>query len=90
MTDFSLPIANTLKAEFPSAIRSKCFFSLKENVRKLLGKDFKEIENYLDSMGFCLIEQELQILWEISKADLPKQLPPGVAETFIHYFETTY
>ena len=41
-------------------------------------------------MGSCLIERELQILWEISKADLPKQLPPEVAETFIHYFETTY
>jgi len=41
MTDFSLAIANALKAEFPSAIRSKCFFNLKENVGKHFGKRFK-------------------------------------------------
>jgi len=51
MSDFSLAIRNAITKEFPQAIQTKCFFHLKENVRKKYRSHFSNLEIYLDTLA---------------------------------------
>ena len=91
MSDFAKWIAKAVRETFPGGKHGKCFFHLKSNVKKKYPKHFSYLEAYLESMGNCNTNAQLEALWEIIKKDMPnnKELE-SIQPEFISYFESTY
>jgi len=91
MSDFALCIANALKKLFPFIKHGKCFFHLKENIRKHYRKEYKIIEEYINALGYSKDLQSFDNLWSIIKEDIKtKPELSEISETFIQYMEKTY
>jgi len=92
MSDFSEPLANAFTEVFPNARRGKCFYHLKHNiVKKYTKKKYNLLEEYLEALGKCLSEDEVDFLWNLVKKDIlgNKELK-DFSKEFVQYFEKYY
>jgi len=91
MSDFSPVLKKTFSEKFPEAIQGKCFYHLKQNVKKRYKKLFKHLEVYIDHLGNCEGDRQLNSLWKLIKKEA-KSNPDieDIAEDFIDYFEDEY
>ena len=91
MSDFSFVFRNAISKEFPKAIQTKCFFHLKENVRKKFRSSFPDLEVYLDTLSHCITLNEVQKLWKIVKGEILKNLKENdIGKEFVKSFEENY
>lgn len=91
MSDFSPTLRRSFIEEFPEAFQGKCFYHLKQNVKKRYRKLFKHLENYIDHLGNCNDDEQLNLLWKIIQKDIKNHNElKNIAPEFIQYFEKEY
>ena len=91
MNDWSLAIRNALDSEFPRIKHGKCFFHMKENIRKTYRNYWETLESYIDYLGNCCNTGQIDLLWNLIKQDIRKNknLAPTKDQFFSH-FERVY
>ena len=91
MTDFGNWLTKAFSETFPDAIQTKCYYHMKQNIKKNYPKHFQYLELYLDALSSCIYENDFDNLWKIIKKDILKdQNLNQVGQKFIDYYEGFY
>jgi len=91
MSDFAPWLTKCFKETFPNAIQGKCYFHMKQNVKKKFPKFFAGLEEHINIISLALDEIELHNIWTLIKKTVSKDhfLKP-ISSKFIEYFEENY
>ena len=91
MSDFGPWLTKAISTVFPQASQGKCYFHLKQNIKKKFSKHFPLLEKYIEALSLCVHEDDFDDLWQIIKKDIKKNNGlKEIEERFIPYFENTY